>query len=749
MINWIAASSALIIIIAALRRILSGRIALRLQYALWLVVLVRLFFPLELGSLPFALSNAVEQIPIVQEFEDIQNVQVLEHTESGAVVGYTGTSDETAPLQIYDKKTDAEFTHIENTLKFRDIALPLWKAGIATLMAVFFASNLRLSRRLKKERALLSDTGDLPVYITSQVETPCLFGFFSPAIYVTPEVAADETVLRHTLEHELTHYRHWDQLWAVLRCCALALHWYNPLVWWAAKLSRNDAELACDEATLIRLGEEERAEYGRTLIRMTCQGPSRLLTTATTMTGSKGTLKERISLIAKKPKMALYTLIAVIIIAVCATVFTFTGSDVSTNRKLCDWMQSVTAEELSYAYISEGYGTAVTSYTLDSEFRAELVRILNSLEWNQFGMDQHTGAPERRLFAATGAYLDWDEEFIFGIREDDRISIRFLTEFGEEISKPNKGWYVTSPELSSFINDILDGKTSLQESSEYLRADLDADDEEEPSYDVSEEMKKVKVSDISELFLFGFSADEIVSALNKAADSEISASEATARGFGLHTMNFWNEKVYLGGRYETAVSGLTISFDMECGLIENIVKVSFGKGNLYATEYFEDEELYNLLRYRGYGRTGEIDQDAFEKYSDILTPTMEANLEALYDYQPVYDYELVEFYEAGSYTEADGATITVYDFDFGLLTWNPNDIGFVGGLYVDGYERLRGINVGQFAVRHRKGELTAYAFLGNDFSYNEDDAMKTPEDEEFIKEHLKNTLDFAEAQQVQ
>ncbi|MBQ6899418.1 MAG: M56 family metallopeptidase [Firmicutes bacterium] len=483
MINWIAASSALIIIIASLRRILSGRIALRLQYALWLVVLVRLFFPLELGSLPFALSNAVEQIPIVQEFEDIQNVQVLEHTESGAVVGYTGTSDETAPLQIYDKKTDAEFAHIENTLKFRDIALPLWKAGIAVLIAVFFASNLCLSRRLKKERTLLSDTGDLPVYITSQVETPCLFGFFSPAIYVTPEVAADETVLRHTLEHELTHYRHWDQLWAVLRCCALALHWYNPLVWWVAKLSRSDAELACDEATLIRLGEEERAEYGRTLIRMTCQGPSRLLTTATTMTGSKGTLKERISLIAKKPKMALYTLIAVIIIAVCAAVFTFTGSDVSTNRKLCDWMQSVTAEELSYAYISEGYGSAVTSYTLDSEFRAELVRILNSLEWNQFGMDQHAGAPDRRLFATTGAYLDWDEEFIFGIREDNRISISFLTEFGEEISKPGKGWYVTSPELSSFINDILDGKTSLQESSEYLRADLDADGEDEIRFD--------------------------------------------------------------------------------------------------------------------------------------------------------------------------------------------------------------------------------------------------------------------------
>jgi len=479
MINWIAASSALIIIVALLRRILRGRIALRLQYALWLVVLVRLLFPLELGSLPFALSNAVEQIPVVQEFGDIQDMQTIEHTESGAVVGYTGTPDETAPLQIYDKKTDAEFTHIENTLKLREIAVHIWKAGIAVLLAVFFASNMRLSRRLKKERTLLSDTGDLPVYITSQVETPCLFGFFSPTIYVTPEVAGDETVLRHTLEHELTHYRHWDQLWAILRCCALALHWYNPLVWWATKLSRNDAELACDEATLIRLGEEERAEYGRTLIEMTCQGPSRLLTTATTMTGSKNTLKERISLIAKKPKMALYTLIAVIIIAVCAAVFTFTGSDVSTNRKLCHWMQTVTTEELSYAYISEGYGTAATSYTLDSEFRAELVSILNDLEWSQFGMDQHAGAPERRLFIATGAYLDWDEEFIFGIREDDRLSISFTSEFGDDISKPNKGWYVTSPELSQFINDILDGKTSLPESLEYFRADLDADDEKE------------------------------------------------------------------------------------------------------------------------------------------------------------------------------------------------------------------------------------------------------------------------------
>ena len=36
-------------------------------------------------------------------------------------------------------------------------------------------------------------------------------------------------------------------------------------------LSRRDAELACDEATIKRLGEEERASYGRTLIGLTCE----------------------------------------------------------------------------------------------------------------------------------------------------------------------------------------------------------------------------------------------------------------------------------------------------------------------------------------------------------------------------------------------------------------------------------------------------------------------------------------------
>ena len=37
----------------------------------------------------------------------------------------------------------------------------------------------------------------------------------------------------HVLAHELTHYNHRDHLWSVLRGAALAVHWWNPLVWLA------------------------------------------------------------------------------------------------------------------------------------------------------------------------------------------------------------------------------------------------------------------------------------------------------------------------------------------------------------------------------------------------------------------------------------------------------------------------------------------------------------------------------------
>ena len=369
MIEWAITSSVLILVVLTLRRLLMGKISLRLQYGLWALVLVRLLVPVSVGGTAVSILNAVETV----EMPD-------------PVVGYWGgtspqaSTAEPAPsllpeeLQQQYEENLAQWKAEGNALlaetgapiSLGDVLLGIWGAGAAGLGLWLLWVNVRFSRNLRRSRSPLAADCPLPVYVTETVQTPCLFGLLHPSIYVTKEAAAEETVLRHSLAHELTHYRHRDHIWAALRGLCLALHWYNPLIWLAAALSQRDGELCCDEATVRRLGEGERASYGRTLLAVTCQGRSNPLLTATSMTGSG--IKERIVLLAKRPKTALYTLIAVVLIAAVTVSCTFTGAQekdgqltvtlaegIEAPQAVSDYARAYVEEQLTFYTEKEGY----------------------------------------------------------------------------------------------------------------------------------------------------------------------------------------------------------------------------------------------------------------------------------------------------------------------------------------------------------------------------------------------------------
>ena len=332
MTEWILSASVLILVVIGLRTLLKGRISLRLQYALWALVLLRLLIPVNFGASSLSMANLAESAreqPVVRTVVDIGSlnipVQSYENAYREVVAHYESQGIDVNTLQ--GSELEALEYEAYDRMKGADIATVFFITGMILVGTAFFATNLHFRKKIMASREPMNrEKNGLTVYVTDRIDTPCLFGLWKPAIYVTYPVADDATLLRHTLEHEATHYRHHDQIWAALRCICLAIHWYNPLVWWAALLSRQDGELACDEATIARLGEGERAEYGRTLIGMTCRKKANVLITATTMNSGKRSLKERILLIAKKPKMAACTLIAVILIAAVAVGCTFTGA---------------------------------------------------------------------------------------------------------------------------------------------------------------------------------------------------------------------------------------------------------------------------------------------------------------------------------------------------------------------------------------------------------------------------------------
>ena len=205
----------------------------------------------------------------------------------------------------------------------------MWLAGAVVVGCWFLLSNLVFRRRLvRSARPLAGADCPLPVYVSAGAPSPCLSGLVRPGIYLTPDCPTEGPGLKHILAHELTHRRQGDQFWALVRCLCLALYWFNPLVWLAAALSRRDCELSCDEGAIKLLGEGERTAYGRTLLSLVTTGsnPAELLRTATTMSSGARGLRERIALIARKPKRAAGVLAAALVVVVVAVGCTFTGA---------------------------------------------------------------------------------------------------------------------------------------------------------------------------------------------------------------------------------------------------------------------------------------------------------------------------------------------------------------------------------------------------------------------------------------
>ena len=451
MMQWIVSSSVLILVVIALRYVLRGKLSLRMQYALWLLVLVRLLVPVSFGASDLSVMNAVpERAPTVQQGTYKQDI-VGERNDAPANAGTVGvpaqSMNEAAPPNLVQNVTTATVTAptVEKT-DWARIAKTVWLAGAAALGLVFLAVNLRFGKKLRRSRERVEETDAcLPVYESGETDTPCLFGVAKPSIYVTPDTRTEAETLRYALAHEQTHYRHGDNLWAVLRGVCLALHWYNPLVWWAAELSRRDAELACDEATIRRIGESERAAYGRTLIRMTCEKRPALLVTATMMTDSGKGLKERISLLVKKPKTAAYTAVTVLLIAGLSVACTFTGG--RENAELAEPFGK------SYEVAEVMYQPSVYSFALTTD-TAPYFRIAANGESLTVVDLSNDGANAESAYGALEVYTltkeNFDERFL-----DDQLGWESGSSQAASLRRENaKAWHCTAAEDPSWPEEI-------------------------------------------------------------------------------------------------------------------------------------------------------------------------------------------------------------------------------------------------------------------------------------------------------
>ena len=254
---------------------------------------------------------------------------ILKQTQESQITGQGDSSHE----NVADVELNLQWS---GTLfgRLRQFAGIVWMAGMGITALIFLWQNLSFYHYLRSVRREFTkaETGrrKLSVFMAGdKLASPCLFGIV-PAVYI-PEgsmKAEDEQQLTFVLEHELTHYRHGDHIWAFVRILCLVINWYNPLAWLGAKLSMQDGELACDAGCINRLGESKRCTYGEALLTMvkTSGEREKPLKAATMMTSGKKFMKKRIERIVEGKKNSLLALAVMVGFALLAAGCTCTGT---------------------------------------------------------------------------------------------------------------------------------------------------------------------------------------------------------------------------------------------------------------------------------------------------------------------------------------------------------------------------------------------------------------------------------------
>ena len=149
-----------------------------------------------------------------------------------------------------------------------------------------------------------------------KIETAFILGFIKPRIYIP--MGMNHQARKHILEHERTHLDKGDHWIKMIGFLALALHWFNPLVWIAYILLCKDIEMACDERVVQFMELEERKSYSAALIA--CSSRQRYVSANPIAFGEVNVKKRILSVLNyKKPGfwISMLGVVAFFFVAVC------------------------------------------------------------------------------------------------------------------------------------------------------------------------------------------------------------------------------------------------------------------------------------------------------------------------------------------------------------------------------------------------------------------------------------------------
>lgn len=171
----------------------------------------------------------------------------------------------------------------------------------------------------------------------SLLSSPCLTGIKSPAILL-PEEICEQLSLEKAFVHELAHLRRHDTFWNLVQRIALALFFFQPLMWRLVYRLETTAEEVCDDYVVRHC--TDRAGYAQQLVQLAESNLIMPNMAGLGMFSSKSTLGHRVKRILDTTRqistqISMPTIIGIVALTmVCATLGGFLGNGTSSLTDL-------------------------------------------------------------------------------------------------------------------------------------------------------------------------------------------------------------------------------------------------------------------------------------------------------------------------------------------------------------------------------------------------------------------------------
>ena len=307
----------IVIVAVILLRLLLKKTPKKFLCMLWLLAGLRLLMPFEIKS---DLSLQPEPQPIVEQIVSSEFIELPRYESSHLPPEEVPVREEDAaalealspamPTEVVSPVETVTIHEVTPSIDWESVIPWLWLTVSSLFLVYTLVSYLRL--RLLVREAIKIEGG----WECDRIETAFILGFIRPKIYIP--MGLSKMVRRHILAHERTHLEKGDHWFKMIGFIALALHWFNPLVWIAYILLCKDIELACDERVVQFMELQERKEYSAALLNCST---NKAHFAACPVAFGEVSVKHRIKSVLKYKKpgfwISLLGIIAILFVAVC------------------------------------------------------------------------------------------------------------------------------------------------------------------------------------------------------------------------------------------------------------------------------------------------------------------------------------------------------------------------------------------------------------------------------------------------